>query len=93
MESVVSMALGLVALYLLIGLAVGIPFVIKGAARIDPTAGEGATWGFKLLILPGVCVFWPVLLRRWRAGMSEPPEECSPHRAAACAGCVKRGES
>ena len=93
MEAVVSIVLAVVGLYLLVGLAVGIPFVMKGAARIDPTAKEGATWGFKLLILPGVCVFWPMLLSRWRAGKTAPPEECSPHRRAACAGCAKRGDS
>ncbi|MBK8979927.1 MAG: hypothetical protein IPM29_28855 [Planctomycetes bacterium] len=53
-----------VAVYLALGLAFAVPFVIAGAARIDPAA-RAATVGFRLAIVAGVAVFWPLLLRRW----------------------------
>ncbi len=64
-----------------LGLVFGIPFVLRGAGRIDPDAQQGSP-GFRLLILPGVAVLWPLLLRRWLAG-TPPREERSPHRRAA----------
>lgn len=79
-----TLANGLVALlglYVLAGLLVGIPFVLRGVQRIDPVAGE-STRGFRLIILPGVVALWPLILRRWRAG-SLPPEEKTAHRCAA----------
>lgn len=81
METVVEWGLGLLGVYLAIGLVVAIPFAFVGAKKIDPSAVEG-TWGFKLLIIPGAAIFWPMLLRRW-LGKLPPPEECSAHRKAA----------
>ncbi len=70
--------------YLALGLAFALAFVTRGAARIDPNA-DGATWGFRLLILPGAAALWPVLLSRWlRAGSDA--QERSPHRDAARTG-------
>ena len=74
--------LALLGLYLATGIGFGIAFAFAGGARkIDPAA-EGATWGFKLLLLPGCSVFWPLLLKRWM-GSTPPPEEVSAHRLAA----------
>ena len=81
MEALVSWLLGALGIYLTIGLLVAIPFAFKGAKTIDPAASEG-TWGFKLLIIPGTMVFWPLLLTRWLGGKPQ-PEECSAHRRAA----------
>jgi len=68
------------AVYLALGLVFAIPFVLKGAARIDSDA-DGGTWGFRLLILPGAAALWPLLARRWsRAELGH--EERSPHRDA-----------
>ncbi|MEM7385991.1 MAG: hypothetical protein AAF514_13710 [Verrucomicrobiota bacterium] len=75
------MILSLVGFYAVIGLIFGLAFVLLGVKRIDPAA-EGGTWGFKLLILPGCLVFWPLLLIRW-VRKSPPPEEGSIHRRAA----------
>lgn len=52
--------------YALVGLAFAIPFVLRGAARLDAHAA-GAPWGFRLLILPGALALWPLLALRWRA--------------------------
>jgi|694.fasta_scaffold15533_12 hypothetical protein len=65
--------------YLLVGLLVGVPFVIIGVQRIDSAARDGFHPGFRLVLLPGVSLFWPLLLRRWWQG-SPPPRERTAHR-------------
>jgi hypothetical protein len=65
--------------YASLGVIFATAFVTVGATRLDPDAhGSGA--GFRLLIFPGAVAFWPVLLRRWLAGQTEPPPEGNPHR-------------
>ena len=65
--------------YAVIGFLFAVAFVSVGAKRVDPqTIGSGV--GFRLLLLPGVTAFWPLLLQRWIAGSSEAPEEENPHR-------------
>ena len=61
---VVTIILIIVAVYLAAGLLFAIPFVIKGVTQIDESA-IGSKWGFRLIIIPGVIVFWPVLLKKW----------------------------
>jgi hypothetical protein len=64
----VEVVLIIVAIYLLLGLLFVIPFLLKGLTTVDESA-HGGTIGFKIIIIPGVIVFWPLLLRRWiRAG-------------------------
>lgn len=69
-------------LYLLIGFLFACFFVIKGVGRVDKNAEEG-TWGFRLLILPGVAALWPLMLKRMRAGTGRPPEPDSQHHRLA----------
>lgn len=71
----------LAAFYVAIGLLFAVAFVLRGASRIDPAAQRGS-WGFRLIILPGVVAFWPLLARRWIKGAA-PPEEHNAHRDAA----------
>jgi hypothetical protein len=52
------------AVYLAAGAVFAGPFLILGAQRIDPHAA-GGTWGFRMMILPGVILLWPCLARRW----------------------------
>ena len=73
--------LGILGVYLAVGLLFGVIFAFAGAKVIDPGAVK-STRGFKLLIIPGCAIFWPMLLRRWLS-KSPPPEECSAHRRAA----------
>ncbi|MBL8878704.1 MAG: hypothetical protein JNG88_06240 [Phycisphaerales bacterium] len=54
-----------IGLYAAIGAAFGILFAWRGVDRIDPAA-HGASWTFRLLILPGVIALWPLLMMRWR---------------------------
>lgn len=83
----------LLGVYLGVGLLFAIPFLIKGVARIDPTA-QGSSFGFRLIIAPGVIALWPLLARRWLGGNTSPPLENNAHRSAACAlqaNCQKEG--
>ena len=74
----IPILLSALGIYLGLGLVFAIPFAFLGAKKIDPSAAHG-TWGFKLLIIPGSAIFWPLLLRRWLTN-SPPPTECSTHR-------------
>jgi hypothetical protein len=51
-------------IYLLSGVLFVIPFLMKGLTKVDEGA-HGGSIGFKLIIIPGVIVFWPVLLKNW----------------------------
>lgn len=75
----------LLGVYLVCGLVFAIPFALIGVKQIDPHAAHGS-WGFRLLIIPGTTVFWPLLLRRWKGGVREPPEQCDAHRKLAALG-------
>jgi hypothetical protein len=54
----------LVIVYLVAGVLFVIPFLVKGLTKVDESAHGGST-GFKLIIIPGVIVFWPVLMKKW----------------------------
>ena len=54
----------IVAIYLVLGVLFVIPFLMKGLNKVDEGA-NGSTIGFKIIIIPGVIVFWPVLLSKW----------------------------
>ena len=63
-ESVARLLIQMVILYLAAGVLFAVPFAWRGAGVLEPAARE-ATWGFRLLILPGAITLWPVLLLRW----------------------------
>ena len=60
----VEILLIIAAIYLLGGVLFVIPFLMKGLNEIDEGAHD-STIGFKIIIIPGVIVFWPVLLSKW----------------------------
>ena len=60
----VEILLIIAAIYLLGGVLFVIPFLMKGLNKIDEGAHD-STIGFKIIIIPGVIVFWPVLLSKW----------------------------
>ncbi len=78
----IAMLLFLAGIYVICGFLFAVLFVLLGVKKIDPHAAHGS-WGFRLLIIPGTLAFWPLLLRRWVKGISEPPEESNAHRRAA----------
>ncbi|MDJ0864966.1 MAG: hypothetical protein QNK03_02585 [Myxococcota bacterium] len=77
----VTLLLGGVRLYLALGAAFALAFALFGVQRVDPTARHGSI-GFRLVILPGVALLWPLLALRWWRGAG-PPAECNAHRIAA----------
>ncbi|HEX8027109.1 MAG TPA: hypothetical protein VF491_01540 [Vicinamibacterales bacterium] len=81
-RSLAELIVGLSETYLGAGLAFSVPFVMRGVGRIDPFAAD-SPWAFRLLIVPGTVVFWPLLLLRWSAGSIAPPVETNAHRKGA----------
>ena len=77
-----AMILVTLAAYLACGLLFAAPFVLTGVKRIDPHAAHGS-WGFRVLIVAGTILLWPLLAKRWLSRASEPPEERNAHRNAA----------
>ena len=58
-------------LYAVLGMVFGVAFAWRGAAAIDPVARH-ATLGFRVLVLPGAALLWPMLAARWwRAATAE----------------------
>lgn len=51
-------------IYLLAGFLFAILFIIKGVTAVDEGA-HGSGWGFRIIIIPGTVIFWPVLLKKW----------------------------
>ena len=68
-------------IYVGAGLLFAVPFVWRFVGRLDAAAQHG-TIGFRLLIVPGVTVLWPLLLARLVRGAQAPPDEWNAHRAA-----------
>jgi len=58
-----QVSLQLAALYGAAGFGVGVAFLIFGLERCTP-AGRGA-YAFRLLLLPGLMLLWPLVLWRW----------------------------
>jgi len=77
----VRVIVGILSSYLGIGLVFAPLFALFGVGRIDPAA-DGATWGFRLMIVPGAVALWPLLVWRLLNGRM-PPEERNAHRLAA----------
>ena len=61
----VEILLIIAAIYLALGVLFVIPFLMKGLNKVDEGA-HSSTIGFKIIIVPGVIVFWPVFLSKWR---------------------------
>lgn len=77
--AVVEWLIKVVRAYLFAGLIFSAFFLVFGIQRVDPDA-EGWRIGFRLVILPGLCVFWPLFAVRWVRGKRKPVER-NAHRA------------
>lgn len=64
MESIVLFLVYLLQVYLLLGMLFSILFIWKGLTKVDPATQGSSIW-FKLIIFPGLCAFWPLLLFKW----------------------------
>lgn len=76
--SVAQLIIVIVKGYLVLGLIFAIPFIVFGIQRLDPSA-KNSTIPFRLMVLPGITLFWPLLLIRLLRGQ-EKPTECNAHR-------------
>ena len=65
-ESLAEFLVVSVSAYVAAGALFAVAFVTRGVSRVDPAARAG-TRGFRLIILPGVTVLWPLLALRWIA--------------------------
>ena len=64
MDTIIIICLLATATYLFCGLVFAIFFITKGITVIDEgTRGTGI--GFRIIILPGVTLLWPLLLNKW----------------------------
>lgn len=63
----------MIELYLALGAVFGVGFALFGAQRLDPDA-RGAGLGFRVLVLPGAALLWPLLAWRLARGAAAPAE-------------------
>lgn len=59
-----------ISVYGAVGAAFALFFVFLGLGRVDPHAKE-ASFGFRLMIIPGVILLWPLVLWRVLVGRRE----------------------
>lgn len=64
MEVFIAYILYAAALYLILGLIFTFFLFWKGLERLDKDVKNTSLW-FKVLILPGMCLFWIVFLRKY----------------------------
>ena len=64
LETFLEIGLRIDGLYFLLGFVFAVIFLWKGIQVVDEGT-EGTGLGFKLLLLPGMLVFWPVFLIKW----------------------------
>jgi hypothetical protein len=80
--SVATWVVRLATAYLVVGLGFGVIFAYRLVNRMDPVAAHG-TGPFRLLIIPGATLLWPMLLARVVSGVRAPPMERTAHRSPA----------
>ena len=80
--SAIEVIVWVAGVYMALGLIFSIIFVILGVSKVDPAA-KGTGFGFKLIIIPGLLVFWPLFMMRWLKGVTEPPIEKTAHKQLA----------
>ena len=64
MESIAIIFVYLLYIYFGIGLVFMVFFLAKGIEKIDASV-KGSSFRFRLLMVPGIVAFWPILLQKW----------------------------
>ena len=68
-----DLIVSVVTYYLYAGAAVAVVFLVFGIERVQ--SGSRGSHGFRALLVPGLCLLWPLVLWRWyvleKAGESE----------------------
>jgi len=62
MDVFAAVLVGALALYVAIGLATALAFVLFGVTQVQPAP---VTVGARILLLPGAAALWPLILSRW----------------------------
>jgi hypothetical protein len=62
MDMIAAILVGVLVIYVAIGLLGGLAFVVVGVARVQPAP---VTIGARILLLPGATALWPLVLARW----------------------------
>lgn len=57
-------------LHLSVGIPFGLLYAFVAAPRIDPAAAK-APWSFRVLLVPGAALLWPLLVPALRRGLAE----------------------
>lgn len=72
---IIETLLYIVLLYLFCGFVFAIAFIRNGIDKVDDSA-HGSGFGFRLIIIPGIMVFWILLLKKWiKARQTRTPGE------------------
>ncbi|MGB0563926.1 MAG: hypothetical protein ACPGVO_19325 [Spirulinaceae cyanobacterium] len=79
--ALVAWLLKVVHAYVIAGLIFTVPFVIFGIHRVDPNV-KGWSILFRILIVPGMLIFWPLFAVRLVRGKTTPTERTAHRRAA-----------
>ena len=61
---IVQILISIIGIYFLFGFLFAIAFVIRGITAVDEGT-HGTKLGFRLIIIPGTIVFWPLLSSKW----------------------------
>ncbi len=64
-ETFFNYALGFAVIYALCGIVFAVGFQLRGMGKIDPAAAKG-TWGFRVLVMPGLVALWPLFFFAYR---------------------------
>jgi hypothetical protein len=78
--AVAQLIVDVLAGYVAAGALFGALFLWRWVGRLDAAAMH-ATWGFRVLVFPGVVMFWPLFVVRLMQGAAAPPDEWTAHRA------------
>lgn len=52
-----------VCVYAVVGMALGLAFLLWGIDRVDPAAA--GAYAFRPLLIPGLVLLWPLVAVRW----------------------------
>jgi len=90
-ESAVLVIESLLGVYLLLGVLLLYPLQRHALPRIDASA-DGASWGFRLVVSPGLVALWPLILLKWGAARRGDNPHGSPDRPLSSRG-IRRAQS
>jgi 4-hydroxybenzoate polyprenyltransferase len=64
MENIISIIINIVGIYLVLGVLFSIVFMWNSLEKVDKSV-KGSSRFFKVLIFPGMIIFWILFLKKW----------------------------